>query len=344
MSDPMLAQEAAATRPIAVLVDREGLGDALIKLPFLRAIRRGFPGRPIWWIATHQTSMAHEVAPFVMTLIDRVIEHAGLTGKSPVVVQRLRELPPFDLVFESRTHIPSVILARAMLTHRGFYACLPGYLISDRRPPSRWTRPRNIAQRMLSIAEAALGRPPDWHGPLEASSAARALAEQRLPPGPRYVGLAIGSREVRKNWPMDRYVALAQALAADGRTPAFLIGPQEREAMEQLRAEVPSALFPEATPLDPALGIARLEFAVALCHRLSAAVANDSGIGHLIGAVGTPLVTLFGPTDAVRWAPFTERGVIVRAQEFGGKAMSAIPVNAVLRALERVDRSARLQS
>ena len=128
---------------------------------------------------------------------------------------------------------------------------------------------------------------------------------ERLPAGPRYIGLATGSREVRKNWPVERYIALAQALEASGRTPVFLIGPQERELLEKLRAAVPSALFPEATPPDPALGLARLEFAIALCHRLSAAVANDSGIGHLLGAIGTPLVTLFGPTDAARWAPFT---------------------------------------
>ena len=68
-------------RPIAVLVDREGLGDALLKLPFLRAVRRAFPGRPLWWIATHQTSMARELAPWVDGLIDRTIEHAGLTDR-----------------------------------------------------------------------------------------------------------------------------------------------------------------------------------------------------------------------------------------------------------------------
>jgi ADP-heptose:LPS heptosyltransferase len=323
-------------RPIAVLVDREGLGDCLLKLPFLRAIRRGFPGRPVWWIATHQTSMADELAPFMTTLIDRVVDHAGLTGRSRAVRDRLRALPPFDLVFDSRTHVPSVLLARALLTHDGFFACLPGYVLSTRRPPSRWTRPRNIAERMLSLAEAALGRPGDWQGTLEVSPAARALAAQRLPPGPRYVGLAIGSREARKNWPMERYVALAQALHAGGRTPVFLIGPQEREALSQLRNAVPSALFPEAVPVDPALGMVRLELAIALCHRLSAAVANDSGIGHVMGAVGTPLVTLFGPTDAARWAPFTSAGIIVRAQEFGGEAMDAIPVDAVLRAVARL--------
>jgi ADP-heptose:LPS heptosyltransferase len=99
---------------------------------------------------------------------------------------------------------------------------------------------------------------------------------------------------------------------------------------------VPAALFPEAAPLDPTLGIARLEFAIALCERLAAAVANDSGIGHLLAAVGTPLVSLFGPTDAARWAPFTERGVLMRAQEFGGSAMESIPVDVVERALDRL--------
>jgi ADP-heptose:LPS heptosyltransferase len=129
---------------------------------------------------------------------------------------------------------------------------------------------------------------------------------------------------------------LAQAIEAGGRTPVFLIGPQERELLDRLRAAVPSALFPEATPPDPALGLARLEFAIALCHRLSAAVANDSGIGHLLGAIGTPLVTLFGPTDAARWAPFTKAGIMVRAQQFGGDTMDAIPVEPVLRAVDSV--------
>ena len=39
------------------------------------------------------------------------------------------------------------------------------------------------------------------------------------------IGIAVGSREVRKNWPLDRYIALAQSMTATGLTPAFLIGP-----------------------------------------------------------------------------------------------------------------------
>lgn len=321
---------------IAVLVDREGLGDALLKIPFLRALRRAFPAHRVWWIATHQTAMEDDLAPWVAPLLDRVIANAGLTSLDRAVVLRLRALPPFELVFDARTRFMTVLLARRHLKHRGFYACLPGFVLSDRLPPGRFTRPKGIAARMLTMVEAATGRAADWTGTFEVSAAAQRLAAERLPDGPRYVGLAPGSREVRKNWPLDRYMALAMALAAKGYTPAFLIGPQEREWLATLREGVPQALFPEAEPVDPALGVGRLEFAIAIGRRLTATVANDSGIGHLMAAIGTPLLSLFGPSDAARWAPFGERCIIVRAQDFGGETMEAIPVDAVSDAVDRL--------
>lgn len=321
---------------IGVLVDREGLGDALLKIPFLRAIRRAFPAHEIWWIATHQTAMEDDLAPWVAPLLDRVIAGAGLANSNPDIVERLRRLPSFDLVFDSRTRFTTVLLAWRVLKHTGYYTSTPGFLLSSRRPPGRWTRPHGVAERMLAMAEAAIGGPANWKGTFEVSAAAQALATARLPPGARYVGLAPGSREVRKNWPLDRFTALAQALTAMGCVPVFLIGPQEREWLATLRAAVPQALFPEAEPVDPALGVGRLEFAIALGRRLTATVANDSGVGHLMAAIGTPLVSLFGPSDARRWAPFGERVAIVRAQDFGGDTMEAIPVDAVAKAVAQV--------
>jgi ADP-heptose:LPS heptosyltransferase len=116
----------------------------------------------------------------------------------------------------------------------------------------------------------------------------------------------------------------------------FLIGPQERELVDALRERVPSALFPEADPIDPALQRRPLELAMAIGRRLAAAVANDSGIGHLLGILGTPLVSLFGPTDPARWRPYTSAGVLIRAQDFGGEAMDAIPVDPVFAAVNQL--------
>jgi ADP-heptose:LPS heptosyltransferase len=230
----------------------------------------------------------------------------------------------------------TLLLTRLNLKHQGYYACAPGFLLSDRLPPGRWMRPTGVAERMLTMIEAATGRAADWKGTFEVSQAAQRLAAERLPSGPHYVGFAPGSREVRKNWPLDRFIAAASALAAKGYAPVFLIGPQERDWLATLRTAVPQALFPEAEPVDPSLGVSRLEFAIALGRRLSAVVANDSGVGHLTAAIATPLVSLFGPSDAKRWAPFGERVIIIRAQEFGGDTMEAIPVNAVSGAVERL--------
>ena len=65
-------------------------------------------------------------------------------------------------------------------------------------------------------------------------------------------------------------------------------------------------------------------------------MASDSGAGHLIAAAGCPLVSLFGPTRAEKFAPAARRLAIVEAQHFGASTMEAIPLDAVAAALERI--------
>src|SRR2546429_3540776 len=84
---------AAPKSPIAVLVEREGLGDVLLKLPLLRAIARGFPNTPIWWISTHQTDLAGPLRQFMPGELAVVREHAKLGKPLREAARRLRALP-----------------------------------------------------------------------------------------------------------------------------------------------------------------------------------------------------------------------------------------------------------
>lgn len=121
------------------------------------------------------------------------------------------------------------------------------------------------------------------------------------------------SGSARKNWPLERFRALANVLAA--RMPvAWCAGPNENWTVAG------------------ADNVWRIENLYELACRLARArvyVGNDSGITHLAAAVGAPVIALFGPTDPAVWAPRGERVRIV-ATPRPGQDTANIPLEAVL--------------
>jgi ADP-heptose:LPS heptosyltransferase len=315
--------------PIAVLTDREGIGDVLVKMPLVRALARSYPGHPVWWIASNQTAMADLMRPYAEASIVRVLEHTHTLGPRAVAAPALRALPRFSLVFDTRTRVASVWRARRHLRCEAFFTVLPGYALSRRRPPGRWLRPRSLWRRMLSLAEAAVDMKLEPGSGLPCSDAALAAAAALLPAGPVYVGLAPGSREARKNWPIGRYVALAGELVASGVTPVFILGPFEEDLAAQVTPAPAGAIVLRLAAFPDVPRRGALDPAIAICRRLALMVANDGGMGHTAGAVGVPVVSLFGPTDPQRWAPCAPGNAIVAAAQFGSRQMDAIPVAAV---------------
>ncbi|MDQ6707864.1 MAG: glycosyltransferase family 9 protein [Acidobacteriota bacterium] len=86
----------------------------------------------------------------------------------------------------------------------------------------------------------------------------------------------------RKRWPLARFEQLARRL--EKRMPVrWCCGPED---------DLPGAVrIPDLYELGCWLAEARVF------------IGNDSGIGHLAAAVGTPVVAIFGPTDPAIWAP-----------------------------------------
>jgi ADP-heptose:LPS heptosyltransferase len=160
------------------------------------------------------------------------------------------------------------------------------------------------------------------------------LAERLLPSGPTYVGIAPGSREARKNWPMERFFEAARGLAAKDLTPVFLLGPMEASIGAEIGTAVPAAIVLQADPPETTSRAEGLDRLIAQGQRFAALLANDNGVGHLLGASGVPVVSLFGPTDPARWKPVAPANGIVRAQDFGASdEMAAIPVQPVIDAV-----------
>ena len=99
---------------------------------------------------------------------------------------------------------------------------------------------------------------------------------------------------------------------------------------------MPEAILARLDQPDGKSGASGVDLCLALGERLSAAVATDTGLAHTLAVVGTPMVSLFGPTDPARWAPEVEPLITVRAQTFGSDRMEAIPLEPVAQALAKL--------
>ncbi len=107
-----------------------------------------------------------------------------------------------------------------------------------------------------------------------------------------------------KSWP--GFPALAAALAAEGLPVLLCPGPGE-EAVARRD-------FPQATTLpDVPLG----SYA-ALLQGARLVVANDTGPGHIAAAVGAPLISVLGPTDATVWAPWGQQVQVLQNKQASG--------------------------
>lgn len=322
-----------APATILVYVGLDAVGDGLMKLPFLRALRTAFPAAHVTWMAGKgHTVYAGSLAPLVHGLVDEVLDQAAVGSRVRELVGR-RPLAgrSFDLVIDTQRRLLTTLVVRR-IRHRRFVSAAADFALSDARPAKGWRRPASMVGQMLALVELSSGRPAAPQAPLPRDAAVEAQADRLLPPGPAYVGFAPGAGGRHKCWPLERFVELAGHCRETGRVPVFLLGPAETSWAEPIRAALPQALLPlqAAETAPPALTIA-------LGRRLTAAVANDSGTGHMLAAADVPLVSLFGPTPPEKFAPAAARLVVVRAQDFGGDdAMAAIPVAAVATALDQM--------
>jgi heptosyltransferase-2 len=124
----------------------------------------------------------------------------------------------------------------------------------------------------------------------------KSAAAEWMPDIDSPIALHPGSGGERKNWPLDRWIDLANHFLAQGRQLLIVGGESDTARLAELRARLPreSVRFAEHLPL-PLLA--------ALLARCRLFIGHDSGISHIAAAVGTPCVLLFGPTDPAVWAP-----------------------------------------
>jgi ADP-heptose:LPS heptosyltransferase len=111
-----------------------------------------------------------------------------------------------------------------------------------------------------------------------------------------YVCIHAGARLLSRRWPVERFAAVADALAASGYAIVLTGAAEEAE----LAAELTRRMHAAAVNL---CGKTSLGGLARLIQRARLIVCNDTGASHVAAAVGTPSVVVCCGADPLRWAP-----------------------------------------
>ena len=304
-------------RPVALVLRALGLGDLLVSVPALHALRRARPEHRVLLAAPTWLAPAVSLVPAV----DDLLGVAGLEQPLPAPDQ------PVDLAVNLHGRGPqSHALLDALAPRERIGHAAPGWdgpaWVDEARERARWVD---------LLRHAGIPGDPDEVGierPAVPSPAVGAVVV--------HVGAGYGSRA----WPADRFAAVARDLDRRGHQVVLTGSGAERE-----RASAVAGLagLPDEANLAGRTDLATLAALVADAALL---VSVDTGAAHLATAYRTPSVVLFGPAPVSRWGPPAGGPHVVltddrvrRGDAFAAEpdpALLAVTPAAVLSAAERL--------
>ena len=321
---PTLRELNARPHPSVVLVRAGALGDTVLLLPALRLLAHRLPGARITLVGSN---WARRLRP----LADR--EWDFFPFESPQLAP-LFDGSPRDLPEPLRTADALVLYTSRP---EGPFALNIDRCLDRSRA---WSVEPSGTQHAAAHFASALTTDPVTldqlpQPSLQTDAEMRQMADRCLRnlPGPHDqapVTLHPGSGSPRKCWPPDRFAALARQLLEDHHRVVVLEGPADEHARKTLLARVPHLPVLQERDLATVAGILA---ASAIC------VTNDSGIGHLSAALGTPTVSIFGPTNPALWRPLGPRAIAVSEKTGAWPA-----VHHVRRAIQQMPQRPRRRS
>ena len=298
------------------------VGDAIMALPAIRAVRKRFADAEIAIVARPYVAGIYRYQDVADRLIpyDVCGEHAGISGRERLAAEMRAQ--KFDVALLLQNAFDAAWLAwRAGIPERIGYARDGRSLLLTKAVPV--PKPGEIpAHEKFYYLE--LLRRAGWLEALPDEAlislsvkpeASRRAAETLLHAGarPNAVRVAIGagaSYGSAKCWPPARFAEVANRLQSESGADVILFGTAAETAVSQaIAAEM------RRPPID-LTGKTEIADLPALLSNCRLFLGNDSGAMHLAAAVGLPVVAVFGPTDPHGTAPVTPRSTIVQEKPY----------------------------
>lgn len=331
----LIRQRDVTSAPRRIVVIRPCcIGDVVMATAALTALRQAFPQARISFAVGSWSAAAITDHPALDAIIDT--GQAALPSSSPRdflrFVKQLRS-GRFDLALSlTRSPLMSLAVCLSGIPLRvGLDSAGRGFAYNLRVAVDPAAREHEGAIYLRAVSAIA-GQPCQALANLPVDPAAQAHIERRLrasslsspfivahPGGGSNPGMSMDS----KRYPPEQLADLLDRVARETRAALILIGgPGDQEAVLALRQRLKAPSIAWVNQLNFAQ-IAALASG-SLCY-----IGNDTGMTHLAAAAGAATVMMMGPTDPLRYAPFTQRHLVLwKATDLSAGGVGARPASA----------------
>lgn len=276
------------------------LGDAVMALPALAAVRRAYSGRTL--VVAARPSVAPLFREQTPVAPDEVVD-VDPRGEAA----QLRAVHA-DAVLLLPNSFGSAWVARlAGIRERwGYRASGRSWLLTRGTGRPRGPgRPVHQIEYYRALVRGLGIEPggdavPQLRPRLVTLEKADALLERSgVPTGQPIAGFAPGAAYgPAKQWPPDRVARVVEALGRRGVTPVLVGAAGDRDAGRAIESALPAG-----ARVISLIGRTSLAELIGVVSRCAAFVSNDSGAMHVAAALGVPVTAIFGPTDERATAP-----------------------------------------
>ena len=304
-----------------LVIDFGQLGDVVLSLPALRAVRQRFPSAQI-------TIATGKPAGDIVRLSgygDHVLEvdRVGLRDGATLIsiariikfVSQVRKRK-FDFVIDLHSLSETNLLGFLSGAPHRLYARRPNrsidFLSNFKPQPPAEALENHLVDGYLDVLKPLGISTPDRRPYLKTNKSDDASVEallkrQNVNTGSLLVGLFPGAGHEGRRWPLERFAELADYLIRNDRVRIIVFaGPEETALLPTMQR-----LFPPSTIFFDRLTIPQLVSAQA---RLTLFIANDTGPSHTAAAAGTSVVVLLDRPTPHKYIPVGDSHRIICGQ------------------------------
>ena len=284
-----------------LIIDFGQLGDVVMSLPALRAVRDKFRLARITVAVGKPGAELISMSGYVDTTIE--IDRVALRdGFKPVSILKIFDIikgvrrQQFDFVIDLHSFSETNLLGFLSRAPQRLFARRPGRSLdflanfSPKPPVDRNDPNQHLVDRYLDVLkplgiENAPRIPRLSPRPRDYAAVDAILRKAKANTGSPLIGLFPGAGHPGRRWPLMKFSQLADSLVRnDNLRPLIFVGPEERHMLKQIRE-----LYPAPSIVLDGLSIPEVAAAQS---RLAVFVSNDTGPAHIAAAVGTPVVVL----------------------------------------------------